>query len=228
VSVLAVIPARGSSKGIPRKNLIPLAGRPLVEHTVAQALAARTVDRVVVSTDDDEIEAVARRLGAEVRRRPEELSGDTSLSESVLLDALDYLESEDSYRPDVLVFLQCTAPVRRAEDIDAAIKALSDAEADSLLSVVRVHRWLWRFAYGTPESVNYNYRQRPRRQDRPAEFLENGSIYVLKPWVLRECSNRLGGKIALYEMGYWSQFEIDEPDDVRLCEWILRERGDAG
>jgi CMP-N,N'-diacetyllegionaminic acid synthase len=221
MSVLAVIPARGGSKGIPQKNLVPLAGRPLLAHTIAHALAASCVDRVVVSTDDEEIAAVARTHGADVVRRPGELSGDRASSESALLHVLEQLHAAEGYRPELLVFLQCTAPIRSAGDIDGAVRTLRDTHADSVLSVVPAKPWLWRVVDGVPESVDYDYRRRPRRQERPPEFFENGSIYVFKPWVLRDLANRLGGKIALYEMDYWSRFDIDDADDLKLCEWIL-------
>jgi N-acylneuraminate cytidylyltransferase len=224
MNTLAIIPARGGSKGIPGKNLRPLAGRPLLAHTITQATAASLVSRVVVSTDDEAIAAVARAYGADLVRRPEAISGDTASSESALLDALGQLERDEGYRPDLIVFLQCTSPLRQPGDIDGAITALLDGGADSLLSVVPSHRFLWRRAEGGAEPVNYDYRQRPRRQDRAPEYWENGSIYVLRPWVLREHNNRLGGRIALYEMPEWSGVDIDSPEDFALCEWVLAQR----
>jgi N-acylneuraminate cytidylyltransferase len=221
---LAIIPARGGSKGIPGKNLRPLAGRPLLAHTVLQATAASLVSRVVVSTDDEAIAAVARAYGADVVRRPEAISGDTASSESALLDALDQLERGEGYRPDLIVFLQCTSPLRRPADIDSAITTLVEQGADSLLSVVPSHRFLWRQADGGGEPVNYDYRSRPRRQDRAPEYWENGSIYVLRPWVLRQHNNRLGGKIALYAMTERSGVDIDSPEDFALCEWVMAHR----
>jgi N-acylneuraminate cytidylyltransferase len=90
---------------------------------------------------------------------------------------------------------------------------------------VRAHRFVWRERNGEAQSVNYDYRVRPRRQEMPPEFVENGSIYVFKPWVLRTFNNRLGGKITFYVMGYWSAIDIDSQDDLALCEWVLSHQG---
>ena len=219
--VIAIIPARGGSKGIPRKNLRLLAGKPLIVHTIEQALAAESVTRVVVSTDDDEIAAVSQTAGAEVVRRPSELSGDTASSESALLHVLTHLKNEEDYQPDLVVFLQCTSPIRRAHDIYQAIKKLQTEQADSLLSVVPIISWLWRETEGQIHSLNFDYRNRLRRQDRPREFNENGSIYIFKPWVLKQLNNRLGGQIAYYEMDMPSNIDIETDDDLIMAEMML-------
>ncbi len=220
--VLALIPARGGSKGIPRKNLQPLAGRPLIAHTVEHALAAQRVTRVVVSTDDDEIAAVAEACGADVIRRPAEISGDTASSESALLHALDHLRDAEGYERALVVFLQATSPIRRPSDIDDAISTLVDAGADSLFSACPVHGFVWRRSGDGLRSLTYDHEHRPRRQDIGDDFLENGSIYVFKPWVLRELGNRLGGRIAVYEMDPLHSFQVDEPGDLELMERILQ------
>jgi N-acylneuraminate cytidylyltransferase len=222
MDVLAIIPARGGSKRVPRKNLLPLAGRPLIAHSVEQACAATRVHSVVVSTDDDEIAKVARECGAEVSIRPPALATDRATSESALLHVLDERADRGLPDPDLVVFLQCTSPVRRAGDIDGAVDHLLDRGADSLLSACENTRFLWGIdASGQPFPYNYDFRKRCREQDLEPQFQENGSIYVFRPWVLRELGNRLGGRMAIYEMDYWSSFQIDTPDDVALIEWIL-------
>jgi N-acylneuraminate cytidylyltransferase len=218
---LGIIPARGGSKGVPRKNILPLAGKPLLAHTIDQALASESLTQVVVSTDDAEIGAVAREYEADVIWRPAALATDTATSESALLHALNQLSETGNPDPDLVVFLQATSPVRGADDIDQAVDTLLSADADSLLSVTASHRFLWRKDSSGWTSLNYDHRSRPRRQDRPPEYAENGSIYVFKPWVLRQLNNRLGGKISIYEMDYWQSFEIDTEEDFALCEWIL-------
>jgi CMP-N,N'-diacetyllegionaminic acid synthase len=219
--VLAIIPARGGSKGIPGKNLRPLAGKPLLVHTIEHALAAAQVSRVVVSTDDAEIADVARRAGAEVVDRPAEIAGDDAPSEAALRHVLDVLAARERYAPDLVVFLQCTAPIRRPGDVDGAIRKLVESGADSLLSVVPAHCFLWRETDGRAVAVNYDPERRPRRQDRAPEYRENGSIYVFAPRVLRERHNRLGGEIVLYEMDARSAVDIDDPEDLALCEHLL-------
>lgn len=222
MEVLAIIPARGCSRGLPRKNVRSFNGIPLVGVTIQQAIQSHSVSRTVVSTDDDEIAEVAREFGAEVVRRPREISGDEASSEAALLHVLDRLRHEASYEPDLVAFLQCTSPIRFPGDIDRAITALSSEEADSLLSVAPSHRFLWTTLDGSPSPVNYDYRDRPRRQDRPPEFIENGSIYLFKPWVLRRFNNRLGGKIVMFEMDSSTASEIDSAFDFDLVRWIAR------
>jgi len=219
---VAVIPARGGSKQVPRKNVRPLAGIPLIAHTIGHAKQSASIGRVIVSTDDDEIASVSKSAGAEVLARPKELASDTATSESVLVHALNWLRSGGKAAPDLVAFLQCTSPVRKKDDIDRAIQSLSREGADSLLSVCRSHSFLWRPTPKGAEAINYDPSNRKRRQDLPPEFVENGSLYIFKPWVLDKLNCRLGGKIAMFEMDYWSSFQIDSAEDFELCEWILQ------
>lgn len=223
--ILTVIPARGGSKGIPKKNVHLVAGKPLLAYTVEQARQSLPLSRTVVSTDDTEVAAVAAAYSAEVIWRPAEISGDTATSESALLHTLDELERREGYVPRLVVFLQCTSPLRRARDIDRAVDTLIREEADSLLSVVTSHAFIWRTVDGAARPINYDFRHRPRRQDRSPEYKENGSIYVFKPWVLRELNNRLGGRIALYVMDESSALDIDTPEDLELCECLMSRLG---
>jgi YrbI family 3-deoxy-D-manno-octulosonate 8-phosphate phosphatase len=219
--VLALIPARGGSRGIPRKNVRPLGGKPLIVHTIEHARHATSIGRVVVSTDDEETGSVARAHGADVVPRPQELSGDTASSESALLHALDYLRDEESYEPELVVFLQATSPIRRPNDVDEAVAELRRSGDDSLFSACRVHGFVWRQEGDALRSFSYDFHHRTRRQDSPEDLVENGSIYVFKPWVLRETGNRLGGRITVYRMDPLDSFQIDEPGDFELAERLL-------
>jgi N-acylneuraminate cytidylyltransferase len=225
-SILAIIPARGGSKGIPRKNVRMLAGKPLLAHSIEHALAARCVDRVVVSTDDDEIAAVGLQWGAEVVRRPAEISGDTASSESALLHVLDHLRDAEQYEPDLVVFLQATSPIRPDGCLDEAVATLGAENADALLSVGPLHGFVWRLLPSGPVSFNYDFEHRPRRQDAPEDVIENGSFYVFRPDGIRATGNRLSGKIAVHRMRAVESFQIDEPGDFELMEALLR--GGAG
>jgi YrbI family 3-deoxy-D-manno-octulosonate 8-phosphate phosphatase len=228
-AILAIIPARGGSKGIPRKNLLPLAGKPLLAHSILQAKNSPSISRVVVSTDDREIAAVAVEWGAEVVLRPVELSGDTASSESALVHVLDWLKQKEGYESELVVFLQVTSPCRRPDEVEMAIEALQKENADSLLSVGPVQGFIWRVEKeGRIHSFSYDHQHRPRRQDAPEDLIENGSIYVFKPWVLRQFNNRLGGKVALHRMSAFDSFQIDEPGDFELLELIMRYRGGNG
>ncbi len=225
MEVLTIIPARGGSKGIPHKNIRLVADKPLLAHSIEHARHARSVTRVVVSTDDAHIAQVAWEYGAEVINRPAELSGDTASSESALVHVLETLFTREGYTPDLVVFLQATSPVRKPTDIDHALELLLQQEADSLLSVIAQHRFVWRKdAHGAGLPMNYDPRHRLRRQDLIPEYAESGSIYIFKPAVLAQYNSRLGGKIALYEMGYWAGFDIDTEEDLALCDWIIRQK----
>ncbi|QNE05550.1 acylneuraminate cytidylyltransferase [Croceicoccus marinus] len=143
MEILAIIPARGGSKGIPRKNVLPVAGKPLIAHNIAAALASLRVTRVIVSTDDAEIAAAARAHGAEVVMRPDALASDVARSEDALLHVLDTLEDAEGYRPDALALLQSTSPLTPPDDIDGTLTTLEEQNADSALAVVPFHYFLW-------------------------------------------------------------------------------------
>jgi N-acylneuraminate cytidylyltransferase len=225
METLAIIPARGGSKGIPRKNVRMLAGRPLVAHTSEQALAAEFVDRIVVSTDDAEIAQVARRYGAEVVRRPAAISGDTASSESALLHALEHLRETEGYEPDLLVFLQCTSPLTLAQDIDGTVQALLDEGADSALAVTPFHYFLWqRDAQGNAVGINHDRRVRLRRQDQEPQYLETGAVYVMRVAGFLRAKHRFFGRTAMYVMPPERCLEIDEPVDLQVAEVLMRQQ----
>ena len=224
--VLAIIPARGGSKGIPRKNVRLLNGKPLIAYSIEQALRTPAIKRVVVSTDDAEIGAVAQQYGAEVVWRPAEISGDTASSESALLHVLDYLAQTEGYKPELVVFLQATSPLRQPDDIQNAIATLQREQADSLFSACRYEGHIWYVKDGELIPA-HDYRNRRRRQDKPEELSENGSIYVFKPWVLREFNNRLGGKIAVYRMHVLDSYQVDELADLEMIAQIMQIRSSS-
>lgn len=219
--VIAIIPARGGSKGIPQKNIAEVAGAPLVAHSVAHARDAGAVDRVFVSTDDDKIAEIATSYGAEIIHRPADLGSDQASSESALHHALDDYVDRHGREPDLVVFLQATSPLRRPDDIDRAVAQLRDRDADSLLSAHRLHTFIWRQRGDELASFTYDYRRRQRRQDlNTVEWVENGSIYIFKPSILREHDNRLGGRIEVFEMDAVTSFQVDEPADLELIELL--------
>jgi N-acylneuraminate cytidylyltransferase len=219
--ILAIIPARGGSKGVPRKNIKNLAGIPLIAHSILHARNAPSVNRIVVSTDDKEIAEISRHWGAEAIMRPPEISGDTASSESALLHVLKSLKESENYEPELVVFLQATSAIRGESDIENAIRKLKTENADSLLTVSPMHGFLWRDDSKSLSSISYDYKNRPRRQDAPKDLIENGSFYIFKPEVLLKEGNRLSGKIIYYEQGFFESFQIDEPQDFELVESLL-------
>ncbi|MGT2501548.1 acylneuraminate cytidylyltransferase family protein [Bradyrhizobium guangxiense] len=224
---LAVIAARGGSKGIPHKNLLDLCGKPLIAWTVEQARAARGVDVVAVSSDSDQILAAAEAAGAVGVRRPDDISGDLASSESAWLHALEAID-ERMGRFERIVALQATSPIREPGDIETALATFDRDHLDSLLSVCEVEDYFnWRIGPNGPEPINYDYRNRRMRQQIEKRYLENGSFYVLIPSLLREQNNRLGGKIGFHVMERHKMFQIDRPEDVKLCAAIMRSYGYA-
>ena len=220
---LAIIPARGGSKGIPRKNILPLAGKPLIAYNIEQAQRSRYISRLVVSTDDAEIAEVARQYGAEVVWRPTEISGDAASSESALLHVLESLRQEEGYRPEVLVFLQCTSPLTLAEDIDGTVQALLDQDADNALAVIPFHYFLWRQAEKDATGINHDKRIRPLRQEREPQYLETGAVYVMRVEGFMRARHRFFGKTAMYIMPAERRLEIDDPVDFQVAEVLLHQ-----
>jgi CMP-N,N'-diacetyllegionaminic acid synthase len=222
MSTVAIIPARGGSKGILRKNLISIAGCPLVVWSIRQALAARAIDSVWVSSEDKEILDVAARYGANTIPRPAELSSDEASSESAWLHALETIEHLGHF-VDCVVGMQPTSPLRSPDDLDNGIKVFRDNQCDSVLSVVEIEDFfIWRHDNSsTPKPINYDLDFRQRRQSIERQYLENGSFYIFKPDLLRKKNNRLGGKIGMTVMSKHKMFQIDSPEDIPLCEVLM-------
>ncbi|MFC7587101.1 N-acetylneuraminate synthase family protein [Nonomuraea antimicrobica] len=207
--VLAVVPARGGSAGVPLKNLALVGGVPLVTRAVRACVRAELVDQVVVSTDHGGIAETAREAGAVVVERPEELSGATASSESAVLHALDAL-GED---PEVVVLVQCTSAFIDPEDLSAAVRRVLDGEADSVVSGLPTHEFLWT---ATGDGINHDPAVRQRRQDRDEQFRENGAFYVMRTSGLREHGHRFFGRVAVQPVPPQHAIEIDNPEDLAL------------
>lgn len=217
--VVAIIPARGGSKGVPGKNLRRVGGMPLIGRAVAAARGASRVDRVVVSTDDAEIAAVAREWGAEVVDRPTAIAGDTASSESALLHALDTLQSR-GVETDILVFLQATSPFIDPADLDDAVGRVASGAESSVFSAVESWGFLWRHGDDGMTGINHDPARRPRRQDRQPEYLETGAFYVLDAAGFRVAQHRFFGRtgVALVEQRH--ALEIDTVEQLRLASAI--------
>jgi len=217
MKIVSIIPARGSSKSIPRKNIVDFAGKPLMLWTIEQAKASALVSEIYVTSDSKEILEIADSAGVRPIIRPPELSTDIATSESALIHVLNQIKEE----PEYIVFLQATAPLRKSKDIDNAISQLIDGAADSLLSVTKAYDYIWKESEGTISSLNFDFLQRKRRQDIKPLYYENGSIYVFKPDILRKYKNRLGGKIAIYYMEPWQMVDVNDNADLEWAEWLF-------
>jgi YrbI family 3-deoxy-D-manno-octulosonate 8-phosphate phosphatase len=209
--VVAVIPARGGSKGVPGKNLALVGGRPLLTRAIAAAQHAIVVDQVIVSTDDEAIAGAARAAGATVIIRPADLATDSSSSELALLHALAELDRSDAEPVAVVVLVQCTSPFLTATDIDAVAAPVRRGAADSAFSAAATHGFIWR---PDGSGINHDPAARPRRQDREPELLETGAAYAMTAAGLRLHGHRFFGRIAPVIVDAARTLEIDEPGDL--------------
>ncbi len=209
--VLAVIPARGGSKGVPGKNLSSVAGVPLVVRAVLACRAARLVTDVVVSTDDPAIAAAARSAGADVVVRPAGISGDTASSEAAVLHTL---EAHQDAR--VVLLVQCTSPFLTREDVEGVAAAVLEDGAETAVTVAPFHGFLWREdELGGGQGMGHDKSFRPRRQDRPQDFLETGAAYAMDAEGFRTHKHRFFGRTALVRTDPARVLEIDEPHDLQ-------------
>jgi N-acylneuraminate cytidylyltransferase len=223
-SAIAIIPARGGSKGIPNKNLQTVGGITLLARTVSACLKSDSITAVYVSTDSDEIAAVALKSGAQVIRRPADISGDTASSESALLHALNEIEKTSSLPSNVL-FAQCTSPFISHTDIDGILGLLNDH--DSALTVTHNHAFIWRRDNsGNAIGINHDSAIRLPRQQLDPEFKETGALYAMNIDQFRKSGHRFFGRIGMYEVPVDRSMEIDDPEDLRLANTLeIQEKG---
>jgi len=225
MNIVSIIPARGGSKGIPKKNILNFCGKPLISWTIEEVLGSKLINDVYVSSDADDILEISKNYGAKVIKRPRTIARDNSTSEEALKHAIAFIRKNVKEKIDIVVFCQATSPLRTSEDIDNAIKYFISTQADSLFSAVILESlYTWRKQKRELISVSYDYKNRARRQERLPLYLENGSIYIFKPEVLAKYNNRLGGKISMYIMDYWKSFDIDTIEDIEICEYFMRKK----
>lgn len=225
--ILAIIPARGGSKGLPGKNLRPLAGKPLIAWSIEQALACAGVTDTVVTTDAEDIAAIARASGAQVPfLRPAELATDTAPTEPAMVHALHEMERLHS-RYDAVMLLQPTSPLRLADTLARAVDTFRASGADSLLGVVESHAFFWQ---QQPVRASYDYKNRPRRQDiapQDRRYRETGSLYITRRDPFLAENNRLAGTVALFMMDEREGYEIDTAADFAVVEALMHEETSA-
>ena len=223
MNVHCIILARGGSKGIPKKNIIDFCGKPLLAWTIEQCRSSSSVSDVWVSSDDDDILDVAKSYAARTIKRPVEISDDMASSESGWLHAVDYLRNNNILL-DIVLAPQVTSPLRETIDIDSAINKFNAEKFDSLFSAsITEDLYFWEESKNGIHSVNYDYKNRKRRQDFKGQIIENGSFYLFKPEILQKENNRFGGKIGYSKMASWKMFEIDNINDIRMCSALMKE-----
>ncbi len=237
-TILAIIPARGGSKSVPRKNIKLLAGKPLIAWTIEEAKKSRHIDRVIVSTDDEEIARVARAWGAEVPfLRPPEISADLSKDIEFLTHAVDFLRAQEQYEPDIVVLLRATSPLKTVEDIDRGIETLAnnpDADASRPITEAPKHPYkMWKMAEEDKRFIepflpkSFTGMDEPYngpRQELPDVYIHTGAMDVMRIRTIRELKSTSGKKLAHFFMKPEHSVNIDQPIDFKMGEFLMHER----
>ena len=208
--IISIIPARKGSKGIPNKNLLNLSGKPLIYYAI-QASKQSIVEETWVSSDSDEILNFSKKLGAKTIKRPKELSDDNASSESALIHFSENIEF------DILVFIQCTSPLIKPQDINRGIEKMRNF--DSIVSVTETHQMFW-----NAKGPLYDINNRERRQNSIKRYLETGSFFITTKKNLMKFQNRLSGKIGLVEIPKHRSIDIDTIDDLKIAELIINSK----
>jgi CMP-N,N'-diacetyllegionaminic acid synthase len=222
--ILSIIPARGGSKGLPRKNIIDLAGKPLIAWTIEASISSKYITKTIVSSDDDEILEVSKKYGSEIVRRPDNLASDTATSESVVEHVIDYLKSIGE-EFDLIILLQPTSPLRTFSDINRAFEIVFDSDATALISVTEIdNKFLKSFkenSNGFLKSVSNNEYPFMRRQDLPITYIGNGAIYIIMMDEFMKKLSFLTDRTAPYIMDVAKSLDIDTFSDVQKASDIL-------
>jgi len=214
--IIALIPARGGSKGIPKKNIKKFMGSPLIVHTINYALSYHKINDVYVSTDNLEISEISKNAGAKIIDRPNNISTDTATTESAIEHALNQI----NIKPDIIVLLQPTSPLRPEGSLKKGIQKFISEEYDSLLSISPTHKFFWGISE-TKTTPKYDYLNRPRRQDlnkNEISYIENGSLYIFSYDHFQKVKNRLGGKIGHIIFPEEYSMEIDTELDFKILQ----------
>ena len=222
---IAFIPVRGGSKSIPLKNIKPLNGKPLVYWTASAAEKSNSIDKVIIATDSEEIKKTVLSFGfskLEVYERSSENAQDTSSTESVMLE---YIEKSDLKNDDLFFLIQATSPLLKSEHIDGMYNAYKNSDFDSMFTGVREKQFHWIENNNKIEPVNYDYKNRPRRQDFAGLIAENGACYINSVGNIKNEKCRISGKIGVYELPSYTSYEIDEPEDWIIIEALLQQYG---
>ena len=230
IGVLGLIPARGGSKGIPRKNLADLCGKPLIQYTFESALRSRELDRVILSTDDGEIAALGRRCGVEVPfMRPKALAEDRTPMAPVVEHALGWLQEAEGGMCDAVALLQPTSPLCRSRDIDGAVGAFREGGMDAVVGVCEPREHPFDMLVPGERGARFLIpNDRGCRQEFPTCYYVNGAIYVTASRVLLEQHTFFPERMGIFPMDWISSFDIDTPLDLEIAAAFLRLRKEGG
>jgi CMP-N,N'-diacetyllegionaminic acid synthase len=224
--ILAVIPARGGSKGLPRKNIVDLAGKPLIAWTIEASLNSKYINKTIVSSDDKEILDISSDYGAEIIKRPLSLASDTTNSESVVKHAIDHLEKQGEVF-DIVILLQPTSPLRDYRDINNAFEKMIASNASAIISVTEIDRKILKAfkknSSGFLSAVSNKNYSFMRRQDLPQVFMPNGAIYIVSKNIFMESNSFFTDKTSYFSMPLEKSIDIDSKDDLNNASLQLQE-----
>jgi len=222
MNILAIIPARGGSKGIPLKNIKKLNGKPLIYYAIHSCKVSKNINKIIVSTDNVKISKYAVSLGAEIIHRPKIFSGDSSEVESAMMHILEKLEKQ-KYFPDIVTLIQPTSPLRTSFDIDKAFEKFYNGNYDSVLSGYISKYFLWKENNSKIIPLNYSPNKRPIRQKMKSDLIiENGAIYITKYSKIKKSKCRISGKIGVYLMPEELSIDINNFVDFTISEQIMK------
>ncbi|MFQ5713597.1 MAG: cytidylyltransferase domain-containing protein [Candidatus Scalinduaceae bacterium] len=226
MEILGFIPARGGSKGIPGKNLVKLNGYPLIHYTIKEALSSRRISRLILSTEDNEIATIAKKMGAEIPfLRPVELAQDNSIIEDAIKHLLNELRKKEAYRPDIIALLHPTTPLRTKKHIDESIDLFIKSETDTVVSVSPPMEHPAEMVYFDEEKMKFLMdidTRKKQRQQYPECYFINGAIYVFSLDSFEKYGNRIGERVVPYFMKSIESIDIDTMDDLVISELLIK------
>lgn len=219
---ICVITARGGSRGIPKKNILKICGKPLLHYSLETSFKAGIYEDIIVSSDDNEILDCARLFSKDIIcvKRPENLSGDIIMPDHAVVHAIEYYKERKGYEPENTTFLHPTSPLRRVQDLIGCVKTLDDPYFNSCVSVHKTHYFDWRLAADKKSYLPCYGENRPRRQEY-TQYVENGSIFVTRTKHFLANKNRLAEPINIFEIPYICSFQLDDEQDLIILESLI-------
>ena len=226
MEILSIIPVRGGSKGIPLKNIVLINKKPLLYYTVNASLKSKLVTKTIVSTDHEKISNVAKSLGSEVIKRPKKLANDHVALEPSISQTLDHLKKTENYKPDIILILQNTSPLRNSKHIDEALTLLKKRNYDSVLSGFSYYTFLWKKQKdSTVIPLTYDPRKRPNHQKMYEQLYENGALFATTYSAFKKSGCRISGRIGFYKMPIELSYNIDTFGDLKDITRIMKTLG---
>ena len=225
MQALAVIPARGGSKGIPDKNIVPIGGVALIARTVSAVMRCKLVSAVVVSTDSEKIASIARDSGADIVDRPADLAGDKVSSEAAVAHACKVWTEKTGIKYDLILLVQNTNPFHDPGDMEKVINTVRSGEYNSCITAVGTHGYFW--VEGS-DGFELSFQERARRQDRRLWYEEAGSLYCVRYDSFIADGNLFAPPVGVVEIPSWRGVEIDEPEDIKFAELVCSRYERAG